>query len=212
MSAEVHAFLPFTVRLEQDVPALRTTVTISGSPSKLFRTTALVAGVAADVAADRLFLSTANSNQADTATLFGLSLATGGLLWRIGEVQPGGAITLNSHERYVTAGRPYGTTDPYLVKVSYDGVELERHAASGYALVSLGRDAAERGDRLTAASLLERALKSEISPNTKADVLRDLGDMLREEGRIAEAVAQYERALSFNPKVAVRSRLKALKK
>ncbi len=211
MISETYSFPPYTVELKHDVDQLETEVIICGSRSKI-ATHALVTDVAADIIADRLFLHTANSDHVDGASLYSLQLSTGTLLWRIPRVPPGGSMIVHPREKWIDAGRPYGTLDSYVVRANYEGIVIERNPSSCYELVNLTKAALKDGNQTEAKALLQSALATSISPNTKAEVFRWLGQIDEDEGNIKAAIKHYEMALDFNPKAAVKRRLVALQK
>jgi len=90
---------------------------------------------------------------------------------------------------------------------------------SGYDLLDIAEEKmkeAESGegracDYSAVESMLRRAAGMDVTPNTKAHIYRRLGEIAEKLGRTQEAIAQYENALKWNPKVGVKRRLSKLK-
>jgi tetratricopeptide (TPR) repeat protein len=212
MASETYSFPPYEVSLDLDLDRLQMGVRILGRNPAKITIQALIADIAADVNADQLFLHTANSDHADGASLYSLQMSTGKILWRIPDVPPGGSIVIHPREKWIDAGRPYGTDEPYVVRVTYSGDVITRNASSCYEIVNLGYMALDDGNRDQAKALFRDALATSISPNTKAGVLKSLGQIEEEQGNIEAAIKHYETALRVNPKAAVKRQLAALKK
>jgi len=212
MSSEIYFYPPYKVQLNHRVSQLKTEVTISGHQSSKITTHALVTSIAADVVADRLFIHTANSDHADGASLFAFQLSTGKPLWKIPKVPPGGSMVIHPREKWIDAGRPYGTSDAYVVRVDYEGNVIERNPNSCYEIVDLGKAELEAENWVQAKALFQKALCTQISPNTKASVLKALARIAEHEGNVSTAIEHYEEALRFNPKISVKKQLAALQK
>lgn len=204
-------FLPYEISLSHDLGRLSTTILISGNESKQLTFNALAISFAADVSVDRLFVHTANSDHADSASLICISLSTAAELWRVASVPPGGEIKLHASDHLVDAGLPYGTGDPFIVRVTYDGEVIQRNYRSGYEMVRAAKSALDEGNIDFAEELFIKALTTSISPSTKAGVLRSLGEIAESNGRIEDAIGHYEQALSINPRVGVKRRLDRLR-
>jgi hypothetical protein len=211
VTAEVLSFPPFTVRVRYDLDHLRTHITLSRAKNPDIVVNALAVEFAADTTTGQFFLHTGNSDHPDAATVYSISFEAGQILWRVSGVPPGGPIILNPRERFLDAGKPYGTDDPFIVRITYAGEVLQRNPRSGYEMVTLAEADLAAGHDAAATGLLRRALAADISPNTKATVLQYLGEIVDKAGDSASAIDMYEKALAINPKVGVKKRLARLK-
>ena len=175
---------------------------------------ALINFPVADVYADRLFVKTFNSGHKDTASLICYQLSSGKELWRVTDVQSGTGVDIevDTKQQWVTSGKPYGTSDEFIVRVGYGGRVLERNPRSGYEIVNLAKAQHAAGDTTKAQALFQRAIETEISLNTKATVYRRLGEIAEQMGDTGGAIQNYTQALELNPKVGVKRRLNTLKK
>lgn len=212
MTAEVLSFPPFTLSLHHDPQRLQTHIALLHAKDRGIAVNALAFEFVADTDTRQLFFHTANSDHPDAATLYSVSLETGAIQWRVPDVQPGGRIVLHPQERYLEAGKPYGTDDAFIVRVAYTGEVLQRNPRSGYEMVDMAETELEAGHDTAAVTLLHRALTTDISPNTNAKVLRHLGEITDRAGDIASAITFYERALGLNPRVGVKKRLAQLRR
>jgi tetratricopeptide (TPR) repeat protein len=90
--------------------------------------------------------------------------------------------------------------------------KYEEPYATGYIAFNLAEDKLKKYDKsnvkneiyLDLIPLLKRALSDNISVNTKASVHRMVGDIYYKNGENSLAVTNYEKALSYNPKVGVK--------
>jgi len=90
---------------------------------------------------------------------------------------------------------------------------------SGYDLLDIAEEKmkeVEAGDGCASdyseiESMLKRAAGMDVSPNTKAQIHRRLGEIAEKQGRVQDAIAEYENALRWNPKVGVKRRLSKLR-
>ncbi|HLG13811.1 MAG TPA: hypothetical protein VJH03_04690 [Blastocatellia bacterium] len=156
-----------------------------------------------------MFFKTANSDHEDSGTVFCFDIQACEVVWRIPGIHSGG-LRVNLDVGFLEAGSPYGTGDPYVIRADLDGNVTNRNPASCYDIVSMGEKARSDGDIREAATLLHRALKTEISTNTKAQVCRSLGEMAEDSGNIEAALAHYQEALVYNPKVGVKRKVDAI--
>ncbi|MGD1120055.1 MAG: tetratricopeptide repeat protein [Dehalococcoidales bacterium] len=210
MNTEVIKYPPFEIRVQRDLEHLKTYLTLYGTISKSLIINALVGELTADLDTRQIFFITYNADNIDGATLYSLKLDTGNLLWKIPDV-PGGSIKLNRQGRFLDAGKPYGTNDPFIVRVSYDGQIIKRNARSGYEMMDMAKDLITSGHENDGVSILKKALTSSISTNTRAKAFRWLGEIADKAGDTTSAIELFEKAFALNSGIGVKKRLKALK-
>jgi tetratricopeptide (TPR) repeat protein len=212
-----YSFAPYRIDVVLHLEKLETEITISKKRTfgtkqiKKVTLYALVGLPVADVSAGKLFVDTANSGHKDAASLICYQLSTGEELWRVTGVQPGGRIKFDTEQQWVIAGKPYGTSDDYIVRVGYGGNVLERNPRSGYEIVDWARGQFDAGDIEKAQALFQQAIETKISSNTKASVYRNLGEIAEQMEDTEAAVQYYTKALELNPKVGVKKQLNTLK-
>jgi len=206
-----------TVAAEYDTRRLETKITFyrpGPFGKKAFtkhKLRALTSGFWADQDADLVFTHTANADSEDAATVYCFRISTGELLWRVPDVPPDG-IVLHEADRLLDVGKPYGIPDAlYIVRLTYEGEVVTRHPASCYELSNAAEAAMKDGDYEKAEQEAVRAVKTEISPNTKAKMYRILGEIAEREGNRKSAIQYYEQAIEFNPKVGVKRQLAKLR-
>lgn len=219
--SESYVFPPYRVDVAHDIDALRTRIEILDERKRglfarkkapvVLQVGALTVGFEAVVEEGRLFFQTANSDHEDAATLFCVHLDTGDVLWKVPGIPPSGAFGIDRRGRTMDVGKPHGTSDLFVVRVDFAGNTLHRNPASGYEMVSLGEGAWGRGERAEAVRWLTKALDTKISPNTKAKVLKTLGEIAEQGGSHARAMAFYEQAMELNPRIGVKRKLAELR-
>jgi len=211
MTDYVLSFPPFKVIYSHHPERLETQVTLPHAGNRKIVVMALAFDFVADTSTSQLFFHTANSDHSDAATVFSVSLETGDILWRVPDVPPGGQVVLHPQDRCLDAGKPYGTDDAFIVRISYAGEVLERNPRNGYEMLNLAENALELGHDNAAKLMLQRVLAADISPNTKGKALRYLGEIADRAGESAAATTFYEEALRFNPRAGVKKRLAQLR-
>jgi len=210
MTDLILSFPPYEVRYSHHPERLETRITLAGAANREIVVMALAFDFVADTTTRQLFFHTANSDHPDAATVYSVDLETGDILWKVPDVQPGGQIVLHPDDRFLEAGKPYGTGDSFIVRVSYDGKVIERNPRNGYELLRWAEVNLEKGHDIAARSMLVKALTTAISPNTKAKALRHLGEIAERAGDSAAAVSYYQKALEFNPRAEVKKRIAQL--
>lgn len=212
MKPEIHSFPPYRVELYRHTEQESTTIRLTHSNCADLPFRAPAASVSADPTRRMLFFHTAYSDYEDSSALFCIDLESGKIIWRVSEVPPGGSIRVDPSAQTVEAGNPYGTGETFIVRVDYGGKVLIRNPRSGYEMVDLGIAALKAGKENEAMQLLRKSLATSISDNTKAKVLKHLGEATEKTGDKALAIRLYRNALELNPKVGVKRNLAKLEK
>lgn len=199
------------VVVHQKLGELYTRISFPDAADSEITVNALAFEFTADIEAEKLFFYTANSGHADGATLYCVNINEGKLLWRISNVPPGGEIKIDPVKQLVKAGEPYGTNYDYIVEATYSGEVIDRKYRSGYEMIREANKKLEHGNIKEASSLLEEALATSISDNTKAETYRTLGEIAERTDANSTAIDYYEKAVDLNPKIGVKKRLAKLK-
>ncbi|MFW6118922.1 MAG: tetratricopeptide repeat protein [Planctomycetota bacterium] len=203
-------------------------IAASGAVLLSFRTKAIMDSCG--ISADGRFAccQTCHSDfDAHSGMLFFFEVPSGQLLWKkVPETGWAESYRFDVAERVLYL--QYEDLGEYRYRFTGECVDVERWRAedrqlenpSGYDLVdmakrklkALGDAAGPPGDYVEPRELLRRALKAEISPNTKARVHRHLGEIAEALSEVDQAISEYEEALKLNERVGVKRRLKKLHK
>lgn len=101
-----------------------------------------------------------------------------------------------------------------------DKLEKERITrANGYELFRIAKekmdkiemDNSQLSDYTEVLLILDKSLNKSISPNTKAQIHRVIGEIYYDHGRNKETLDNFEKALSYNPNIGVKRLYKQLK-
>jgi hypothetical protein len=165
--------------------------------------------------ADRLFVWTEKGDRADDESVICFCVSAGCELWRVEEVGVGtygGKIILHPEEKALDVGTPYGIPHaPYIVRLTYDGTEIKRYPATCYDISHAAFRAEGAGDKSLARTQAEWALKTQVSPKTKAGLHRLLGDLATTDGEFDGAKRHYTNARRLNPELDLSEHLARLK-
>jgi hypothetical protein len=199
----------YAVTIESDPDLRHATLTFTKSgfwkpkPVAIHEIGAPVIDYALANAADRLFIWTEKGDRADDESVICFCVSTGCEVWRVADVGVGtygGKILLHPNEKVLDVGTPYGIPNaPYIVRLTYDGREVKRYPASCYDISHAAFRAEEAGDKAAARAQAEWALKTQVSPKTKAGLQRLLGDLALAQGDQALALRRYRSACRLNP-------------
>ena len=166
-----------------------------------------------------------NSETADANTIVFFDLETGKLLWqKIPETWVADFFELDCENKILYLG--YKHENNVKFRYSFDGVFLDTDAwyqfriqnGSGFEILEIAEEKKKQInlpiDKKTSKEILELySLASERLkdyPHFRAQAYRKIGEEYESFGDIENAIKNYELALSFNPKVGVKMKLKKL--
>lgn len=121
---------------------------------------------------------------------------------------------------FFSKGEAKDWTDQIRKRNELEKLELGETYATGYRafylaetkIKNLNKEKTEPKCYLDVIPLLERALKKNISANTKAKVYRMIGEIYYKNGEKNSALTHFEKALKYNPNVGIKKIYNKLKK
>lgn len=163
--------------------------------------------------AGKLAFVTTGASESEHAKLMCFDVSTGDRLWAMRAPKPAAEITVVADGECILVGRPHEVPGcNYLVKVTFQGEVVDECPASPYEALYLGEAELEAGRFSVAERWLRVAAEADITVSYRAKAYRGLGELAESDGRAAEALELYRKALKLDARVGVKRKVELLSK